>query len=73
MTDEELKEIVIKAEAEYETLKDRVHFQYQEIIKLKEILKKAWYYNEHLIRDAKYHLNQGHLRKMRNILKEGIE
>lgn len=34
-----------------------------------DIILKATEYNEHLIRDAKYHLNTGHLKKMRKILK----
>lgn len=32
-------------------------------------IDKAIEYNEHLIKDAKYHLNLGHLKKMRKILK----
>ena len=32
------------------------------------IIKEAREYNEHLIRDAKYHLNEGHLKKMKKIL-----
>lgn len=35
----------------------------------KSIIDKAINYNEHLIRDAKYHLNLGHLKKMDKILK----
>lgn len=41
----------------------------QENKQLKERIDKAIEYNEHLIRDAKYHLNLGHLKKMRKILK----
>ena len=36
--------------------------------KLHSIIKEAKDYNEHLIRDAKYHLNDGHLKKMKKIL-----
>lgn len=35
---------------------------------LEERIDKAIEYNEHLIRDAKYHLNLGHLKKMKKIL-----
>lgn len=35
---------------------------------LNERLENALAYNEHLIRDAKYHLNLGHLKKMKKIL-----
>lgn len=35
---------------------------------LKERLDRALDYNEHLIRDAKYHLNLGHLNRMKKIL-----
>ena len=34
---------------------------------------KAIEYNEHLIEHAKYHLNLGHLKKMRKILKGGSD
>lgn len=40
----------------------------QENQKYKEAIDKAIEYNEHLIRDAKYHLNLGHLKKMKKIL-----
>ena len=40
----------------------------KEIQRLNNIINKAIEYNEHLLRDAKYHLNDGHLRKMRKIL-----
>ena len=36
---------------------------------LKNTINEAIEYNEHLIRDAKYHLNLGHLKKMKKILK----
>ena len=36
--------------------------------KLQQKIDKAIEYNEHLIRDAKYHLNLGHLKKMKKIL-----
>lgn len=39
-----------------------------ELINAREIISKATKYNEHLIKDAKYHLNKGHLRKMKKIL-----
>ena len=42
--------------------------QYCEYVQLKEIQERALAYNEHLIRDAKYHLNLGHLKKMKKIL-----
>ena len=35
----------------------------------KSRIDKAIEYNEHLIEHAKYHLNLGHLKKMRKILK----
>ena len=35
---------------------------------LQNRIDKASKYNEHLIRDAKYHLNLGHLKKMKKIL-----
>jgi len=41
----------------------------QENVELKERIRQAQEYNEHLIRDAKYHLNLGHLKKMAKILK----
>lgn len=37
-----------------------------------QIIARAKEYNKHLMRDAKYHLNLGHLRKMKKIL-EGEE
>ena len=43
----------------------------KEISRLNNIIKEAIEYNEHLIRDAKYHLNLGHLKKMKNILNKG--
>ena len=36
MTDEELKEVMAKADTEYDMLKDKVHEQYDEIQRLKE-------------------------------------
>lgn len=39
------------------------------IIGLQNIKDNAINYNEHLIEHAKYHLNLGHLKKMRKILK----
>ena len=38
MTNEEVQEIVAKADAEYDRLKDKVHEQYDEIKRLKEQL-----------------------------------
>lgn len=35
---------------------------------LQQIIDRAIEYNNHLMRDAKYHLNLGHLRKMKKIL-----
>lgn len=35
----------------------------------KRTIDKAIEYNDHLIRDAKYRLNLGHLKKMKKILK----
>lgn len=32
------------------------------------IINEVREYNDHLIRDAKYHLNEGHLKKMKKIL-----
>lgn len=45
-----------------------INKQVLEIASLKERIDKAREYNEHLIRDAKYHLNLGHLKKMKKIL-----
>lgn len=41
MTNEEIQEIVAKADAEYDRLKDRVHEQYDEIKRLKDDLYEA--------------------------------
>ena len=41
MTNEEVKEIIDRAEDEYDRLKDRVHDLYDENHKLKEIIKEA--------------------------------
>ena len=38
MTDEELKEVIARADAEYDMLKDKVHEQYDEIQRLNSIL-----------------------------------
>ena len=40
MTNEEIQEIVAKADAEYDRLKDRVHEQYDEIKRLNNIINK---------------------------------
>lgn len=40
MTNEEIQEIVAKADAEYDRLKDRVHEQYDEIKRLNNIIKE---------------------------------
>ena len=45
-----------------------IHLEYERDNAMK-IIEKAQKYNEHLIRDAKYHLNLGHLKKMDKILK----
>lgn len=45
MTNEEVQEIVAKADAEYDRLKDRVHEQYDEIKRLKDLCNK--YEEEH--------------------------
>lgn len=45
----------------------------RQIEQLENIRKEAIEYNEHLIRDAKYHLNLGHLKKMKKILNKGSE
>jgi hypothetical protein len=39
------------------------------ITNLQDRIDKAIEYNNHLIKDAKYHLNLGHLKKMNKILK----
>ena len=45
------------------------NMKYQDkIANLQEKIDQAIEYNEHLIRDAKYHLNLGHLKKMKKIL-----
>ena len=41
MTNEEVKEIIDRAEDEYDRLKDRVHEQYHEIERLNNIIDKA--------------------------------
>ena len=41
MTDEALKEVIARAEDEYEMLKDRVHDLYDENIELKNKINKA--------------------------------
>ena len=41
MTNEEIQEIVAKADAEYDRLKDRVHEQYDEIERLNNKIDKA--------------------------------
>ena len=46
MTNEEIQEIVAKADAEYDRLKDRVHEQYDEIKRLNNIINKAIEYIE---------------------------
>ena len=38
MSDEELKEVIAKADAEYDMLKDKAHEQYDEIQRLNSIL-----------------------------------
>ena len=43
------------------------------IIRLQNIKDDATNYNEHLIEHAKYHLNLGHFKKMRKILKGGSD
>ena len=40
MTNEEIQEIVAKADAEYDRLKDRVHEQYDEIKRLNNIINE---------------------------------
>ena len=45
-----------------------IDLQTLEISQLKNKINEAIEYNEHLIRDAKYHLNLGHLKKMKKIL-----
>lgn len=45
MTNEEIQEIVAKADDEYDRLKDRVHEQYDEIERLKDLCNK--YEEEH--------------------------
>lgn len=40
MTDEEVKEVYVRAEMEYEMLKDKVHDQYDEIQELKSKISK---------------------------------
>lgn len=41
MTNEEIQEIVAKADDEYDRLKDRVHEQYDEIERLHSIIKEV--------------------------------
>lgn len=48
MTNEEIQEIVAKADAEYDRLKDRVHEQYDEIKRLNNIIKKVLFILEHM-------------------------
>lgn len=57
----------------YEELKEELGnnydlFMYEINLCLLQKIDKAIEYNEHLIRDAKYHLNLGHLKKMKKIL-----
>ena len=49
-------------------LNDIIDLQTLEKSQLQQRIDKAIEYNEHLIRDAKYHLNLGHLKKMKKIL-----
>ena len=53
MTNEEVQEIVKKAEDNYEMLKDKVHDQYDEIQRLNNIINKAREY----ILDHTYRVN----------------
>jgi hypothetical protein len=51
-----------------EQILNQYYYDYIELRKVYSIIKEAREYNEHLIRDAKYHLNEGHLKKMKKIL-----
>lgn len=42
MTNEEIQEIVAKADAEYDRLKDRLHEQYDEIERLNNIIEEQY-------------------------------
>lgn len=55
MTNEEIQEIVAKADAEYDRLKDRVHEQYDEIKRLNNIINEF----DDFIIDVDCHINLG--------------
>lgn len=63
----ELHTIATYEGKEYE-LEELMNIILEDNNKLHSIIKEAREYNEHLIRDAKYHLNDGHLKKMKKIL-----
>ena len=54
-------------------IKDTIEDACEMIIDLQRRIDKAIEYNNHLIEHAKYHLNLGHLKKMKKILEGSDE
>lgn len=72
MTNEEIQEIVAKADAEYDRLKDRVHEQYDEIERLKKEIEKLKRHIEAINRwiDSKLGINELNKRELKGVDKE---
>lgn len=75
MSDEEYKntikiqfEMINELTKRNKELEDGFKAATDELCEYATKIDKAIEYNEHLIRDAKYHLNLGHLKKMKKIL-----
>ena len=66
---EQLENLCNKYEQEHKTTFEIWKKDIKKLEQLENNRDKAIEYNEHLIEHAKYHLNLGHLKKMRKILK----